>query len=59
MSDYTRQSVVPSIEAEHTDRTRQRSIVLTLLMGELQTWLSVEPERQAGILAVLDSALRP
>ena len=31
MSHYTRESVVPSIEAEHTDRTRQRSIVLTLL----------------------------
>ena len=35
------------------------TIVLTLLMGELQTGLSVEPERQAGIVAVLDSALRP
>ena len=35
------------------------TIVLTLLMGELQTGLSVEPERQAGILAVLDSALKP
>ena len=35
------------------------TIVLTLLMGELQTGLSVEPERQAGIVAVLDSALKP
>ncbi len=35
------------------------TIVLSLLMAELQTGLNVEPERQAGVLAVLDSALRP
>lgn len=35
------------------------TIVLTLLMGELQTSLYVEPERQAGVHALLDSALRP
>lgn len=35
------------------------TIVLALLMAELQTGLTVEPERQAGVLAVLDAALRP
>jgi AcrR family transcriptional regulator len=35
------------------------TIVLTLLMGELQTGLDVEPERQAGVLAVLSAALQP
>jgi hypothetical protein len=27
-------------------------------MAELQTGLTVEPERQAGVLAVVDAALR-
>ena len=35
------------------------TIVLALLMAELQTGLTVEPERQAGVLAVMDAALRP
>lgn len=35
------------------------TIVLSLLMAELQTGLTVEPERQAGVLAALDAALRP
>lgn len=35
------------------------TIVLALLMAELQTGLTVEPERQVGVLAVLDAALRP
>ncbi len=35
------------------------TIVLSLLMAELQTGLTVEPERRAGVLAVLDAALRP
>jgi AcrR family transcriptional regulator len=35
------------------------TIVLTLLMGELQTGLDVEPERQAGVVAVLAAALNP
>ena len=35
------------------------TIVLSLLMAELQTGLTVEPERQAGVLALLDAALRP
>jgi hypothetical protein len=34
------------------------TIVLALLMAELQTGLTVEPERQAGVLAVMDAALR-
>jgi AcrR family transcriptional regulator len=34
------------------------TIVLCLLMGELQTGLGIEPERQAGVLAVLHGALR-
>jgi hypothetical protein len=33
--------------------------VLALLMAELQTGLTVEPERQAGVLSVMDAALRP
>jgi AcrR family transcriptional regulator len=36
-----------------------QTIVLALLMAELQTGLTVEPERQAGVLAVVDAALRP
>jgi AcrR family transcriptional regulator len=35
------------------------TIVLALLMAELQTGLTVEPERRAGVLAVVDAALRP
>ena len=35
------------------------SIVLAPLMAELQTGITVEPERAAGVLAVIDSALRP
>jgi AcrR family transcriptional regulator len=35
------------------------TIVLALLMADLQTGLTVEPERQAGVLAVMDAALRP
>jgi AcrR family transcriptional regulator len=35
------------------------TIVLALLMAELQTGLTVEPERQAGVLAVMDASLRP
>jgi AcrR family transcriptional regulator len=35
------------------------TIVLALLMAELQTGLTVEAERQAGVLAVMDAALRP
>ncbi len=35
------------------------TIVLALLMAELQTALTVEPERAAGVLAVIDGALRP
>jgi AcrR family transcriptional regulator len=35
------------------------TIVLALLMAELQTGLTVEPERAAGVLAVIDGALRP
>jgi AcrR family transcriptional regulator len=35
------------------------TIVLSLLMAELQTGLTVEPERQAGVLAVMDAALKP
>jgi AcrR family transcriptional regulator len=35
------------------------TIILALLMAELQTGLTVEPERQAGVLAVVDAALRP
>jgi AcrR family transcriptional regulator len=35
------------------------TIVLALLMAELQTGLTVEPERKAGVLAVMDAALRP
>ena len=35
------------------------TIVLALLMAELQTGLTVEPERQAGVSAVMDAALRP
>ncbi len=35
------------------------TIVLSLLMAELQTGLTVEPERRAGVLAVIDAALRP
>src|SRR5262245_14573759 len=35
------------------------TVVLSLLMAELQTGLPVEPERQAGVLALLDAALRP
>jgi AcrR family transcriptional regulator len=35
------------------------TIVLALLMAELQTGLTVEPERQAGVLAVMEAALRP
>lgn len=34
------------------------TIILSLLMAELQTGLTVEPERQAGVLAVVDAALR-
>jgi AcrR family transcriptional regulator len=34
------------------------TIVLALLMAELQTGLTVEPERQVGVLAVVDAALR-
>jgi AcrR family transcriptional regulator len=34
------------------------TIVLALLMAELQTGLTVEPERQAGVLSVIDAALR-
>jgi AcrR family transcriptional regulator len=34
------------------------TIVLALLMAELQTGLTVEPERQAGVLTVMDAALR-
>ena len=33
--------------------------MLALLMAELQTGLTVEPERQAGVLAVMDAAVRP
>jgi len=35
------------------------TVVLSLLMAELQTGLTVEPERAAGVLALLDAALRP
>jgi AcrR family transcriptional regulator len=35
------------------------TIVLALLMAELQTGLTVEPERKAGVLAAMDAALRP
>jgi AcrR family transcriptional regulator len=35
------------------------TVVLSLLMAELQTGLTVEPERQAGVLALMDAALRP
>jgi AcrR family transcriptional regulator len=35
------------------------TIVLALLMAELQTAITVEPERAAGVLAVVDGALRP
>jgi AcrR family transcriptional regulator len=35
------------------------TVVLSLLMAELQTGLTVEPERQAGVLALIDAALRP
>jgi AcrR family transcriptional regulator len=35
------------------------TIVLALLMAELQTAITVEPERAAGVLAVIDGALRP
>jgi AcrR family transcriptional regulator len=35
------------------------TIVLALLMAELQTGLTVEPERKAGVFAVMDAALRP
>lgn len=35
------------------------TIVLALLMAELQTGITVEPERAAGVLAVIDGALRP
>ena len=35
------------------------TIVLALLMAELQTGLTVEPERKAGVLATMDAALRP
>jgi AcrR family transcriptional regulator len=35
------------------------TIVLALLMAELQTGLTVEAERAAGVLAVIDAALRP
>jgi AcrR family transcriptional regulator len=35
------------------------TIVLALLMAELQTGLTVEPERRAGVLAAMDAALRP
>ncbi len=34
------------------------TIVLALLMAELQTGLTVEPERRAGVLAAMDAALR-
>jgi AcrR family transcriptional regulator len=34
------------------------TIVLALLMAELQTAITVEPERAAGVLAVIDGALR-
>jgi AcrR family transcriptional regulator len=35
------------------------TIVLALLMAELQTGLTVEPERKDGVLATMDAALRP
>ena len=35
------------------------TIVLALLMAELQTGLAVEPERKDGVLATMDAALRP
>jgi AcrR family transcriptional regulator len=35
------------------------TIVLALLMAELQTGLTVEPERRTGVLAAMDAALRP
>ena len=35
------------------------TFVLALLMAELQTGLTVEPEREAGVLATMDAALRP
>ena len=35
------------------------TVVLSLLMAELQTGLTVEPERAAGVLALLDAAVRP
>src|ERR671910_313600 len=35
------------------------TIVLALLMAELQTGLTVEPERKAGVLSTMDAALRP
>jgi AcrR family transcriptional regulator len=35
------------------------TILLSLLLGEVQTGLAIEPERQAGVVAVLEAALRP
>jgi AcrR family transcriptional regulator len=35
------------------------TIVLALLMAELQTGLTVEPERREGVVALVDAALRP
>ena len=35
------------------------TIVLALLMAELQTGLTVEPERRNGVVALVDAALRP